>query len=86
MCLAISGVPFSEGLDFVSARLVSLQSVLDPWLYPFTRRQYRSAFKFLSHKSLHVLSFGLIKAPTTTLGKYLLIKKHSLIFFDNKNT
>ena len=69
MCLAIGGVSFSEGLDFASARLVSLQSVLDPWMYPITRRQYRSGFEFLFHKIIHVCSCGIIKGPTTTLGE-----------------
>ena len=71
MCLAASGVPFSEGLDFTSARLVSLQSVLDPWMYPITRRQYRTGFEYLSHRIIYVLSFGLVKEPTTTLGESL---------------
>eukprot|EP00795_Rhopilema_esculentum_P013572 gene13572-4461_t len=67
MLLAISGVPFSEGLDFFSARLASLQSVINPWLYPLTRRQYRYGFWFLSRKAIHLATFGLLKEPNTTL-------------------
>ena len=72
MCLEINGVPSSEGLDFASSRLVSLQSILNPWTYPITRRQYRSGFLLLSRKVLHVLSAGLVKSSTKDLGKYSL--------------
>ncbi|XP_068752312.1 prostaglandin E2 receptor EP3 subtype-like [Montipora capricornis] len=64
-----SGWPFDELLDFTAVRLASLHPVINPWLYPLTRRKYRDAFCYLMNLSAYYVTCSLITRPNTTLDE-----------------
>lgn len=65
-----SGWPFDELIDFTAVRLASLHTVVNPWLYPLTRRKYRDAFWYLlTLFAYYATCTLLVTRPGTALGK-----------------
>lgn len=69
MTLIQYGWPFNDFLDFTAVRLASLHTVINPWLYPLTRRKYRDAFCYLLTLSAYYVTCSLVTKPSTSLGK-----------------
>lgn len=88
MFLSAIGVRFYEGLDFAAARLVSLQSVITPWMYPLFRRQYSSGFLHLFKTCISTLTFNLVKKPEMKLDDIVGARSHrkeALQFYSQQN-
>ena len=70
MTLIQRGWSFDELIDFTAVRLASLHTVVNPWLYPLTRRKYRDAFWYLLTLFAYYVTCTLVARPGTTLGEY----------------
>ena len=69
MTLIQKGWSFDELIDFTAIRLASLHTVVNPWLYPLTRRKYRDAFWYLLTLFGYYITCTLVARPGTTLGE-----------------
>lgn len=75
MTLIQRGWSFDELIDFTAVRLASLRTVVNPWLYPLTRRKYRDAFWYLLTLFAYYVTCTLVARPGTTLGEYQPLSK-----------
>lgn len=69
MTLVQYGWPSDDFLDFTAVRLASLHTVINPWLYPLTRRKYRDSFCYLLTLSAYYMTCSLVTKPSTSLDE-----------------
>ncbi|CAH3152993.1 unnamed protein product [Pocillopora meandrina] len=73
-----NGWPFEELIDFIAVRLASLHTVVNPWLYPLTRRKYRDAFWYLLTLFVYYATCTLlVTRPGTTLDEIVGIQSEA---------
>ena len=80
MTLIQYGWPSDDFLDFTAVRLASLHTVINPWLYPLTRRKYRDSFCYLLTLSAYYMTCSLVTKPSTSLGKCLIKASTEFLF------